>query len=746
MRVSKYINLDANILMEYIYDDANLISEPYEILVNTKDVENSFLSTTSGSVNTLGNQLFLIDPITRTYGISDTTNYSFLQVNNYSSGYPLRYDVIVIHLPINYTFGNYIGFYLKVYGFDKNNSIPYDLCNFFFDVTNVNTKSYINYTNPPFIYNETLWGKEITILVPALNAISNQVNSNITIPNSLNFNLTNGVGMSQQSPIFFEFSFINKSQTINNVTTYLLAPKVLTNLPQVPEFQKLGVVIEPASDGDYFQIYGIYNGTIAEFNTWINNSVYLGNDYYVTYTITMYEQNIRGNSLTITVTSNFNTPIEYRPIIKYSSTTAIIDVEMNVIDAVDGSSIVRKASYGMLQDEVSKFSRYLSKINLLSASKPVIYNLKSGGAANYQVAPVNNVTTVEVPFAVLVTSANVVAQSNNSIYSGTIFYGDGKLKIVIKPFDTIVKLTIAQTVTGASASSTNNADTGSIKYMDLTPFGQIQMVFKNTQTQYSYPLYLTNGDINLQNGVVTFLIPASAVSNIRGIYQSGANVFYVTGTQQSLTTVIYSGLFDRYDSPSNINDLNTTQLQITTETPPTPPTPPTQPTSPFNKANLINKANLTALSSPKILISPTLVSKSSGNISNNLSANISNSNTTNINGSSGANSGSSGANSGTTNKPKITGSKIATVDVDNQLNYTTTIGGGTWNSSNVTVATIDSTGNNTANVGVNSSGTTTITYTAPNGNTDSIILTVKPKSSGSSGSGSGGGHKPPKIV
>jgi hypothetical protein len=603
MRVSKYINLDANILMEYIYDDANLISEPYDILINTKDVKNSFLSTSSGSLNTIGNQLFLIDPITRTYGITDTNNYSFLQVNNYSSGYPLRYDIIVLHLPINYVFGNYIGFYLKVYGLDKNNSVPYDLCNFFFDVTDVDTKSYINYTNPPFIYNETLWGKEITILIPALNAISNQVNANITIPNSLNFNLTNGVGMSQQSPIFFEFSFINKSQTINNVTTYLLAPKVLTNVPQVPEFQNLGVVIEPADDGDYFQIYGVYNGTIAEFNTWINNSVYLGNNYYVTYTITMYEQNIRGNSSVITVTNNFNTPYEFRPIIKYSSTTAVIDVEMNVIDAVDNSSIIRKASYGMLQDEVSKFSRYLTKINLLSATKPAIYNLKSSGSSNYQVAPVNNVTTVEVPFAVLANSANVVVKSDSAVLNGSTFYGEGKLKIVIKPFDTIVKLTIAQQVAGASASASDTTT-----YMDLTPYGQIQMVFKNTQVQYSYPLYLNNGDINLQNGVVTFLIPASAVSSIRNINQSGANVFYVTATQQNLTTVIYSGLFDMYDSPENINSLNTTSnLQITTTT----PTPPVSTnTSTVNNIKvtsaLTNQANQVALSNAKLQVSPNI--------------------------------------------------------------------------------------------------------------------------------------------
>jgi len=549
MRVSKYVNLDANILMEYIYDDANLISEPYEILINTKDVKNSFLSTTSGSLNTIDNQLFLIDSISRKYGIVNTSNYSFLQVNNYSSGFPLKYDTVVIHLPINYTFGNNIGFYLRVYAYDKNNTVTYDLCNYFYDITDIATKGDINYTNPPFLYNETLWGKELSILIPSLNAISSQVNSNITIPNSLNFNLTNGVGLNQQSPIFFEFSFINISQTINNIKTYLLGSKFLTNVPQIPEFKQLGVVIEPATDGDYFEIYGIYDGTIAEFNTFINNSVYIGNRYYVTYTITMYEQNIRGNSLTLTVTNNFNIPIEYRPIIKYSSTTAVIDVEMNLIDAVDGSSIVRKASYGMLQDQVSKFSRYLSKINLLSASKPVIYNSKSGnGNSNYQVAPVNNITTVSVPFSVLIDSAKVVAKSDNVVAGSDLYYGEGKLMILIKPFDTIIKITLYQDVSSQNGTAVSTP-------FDLTSFGQIQLTFKNTQTQYNFPLYLSNGDINLSKGTVVFMVPSSSITNLRTMLQSGSSVFYITSTQQNMTTVLYSGLFDMYDSSTNISNL-----------------------------------------------------------------------------------------------------------------------------------------------------------------------------------------------
>jgi hypothetical protein len=44
---------------------------------------------------------------------------------------------------------------------------------------------------------------------------------------------------------------------------------------------------------------------------------------------------------------------------------------------VDDSYIIRRASYGMLQDEVAKYSLNLIKINLKNANKPKIYNIKN---------------------------------------------------------------------------------------------------------------------------------------------------------------------------------------------------------------------------------------------------------------------------------------------------------------------------------------------------------------------------------
>ncbi len=568
MRISKYINLNSNILLEYIYDDSNLIGEPYEILYNIKNNSRTFISTdTAATNNTIDNQLFQIDPITRNYGIvgsssntGDITNYNFLQLNPYAAGFPIKYDTIVIHLPINYTFGQYKGFYLKVYSFDTNNKITYDLCNFYFDISDPDTTDILNFTNPPILFQEQLWGKEIDIIIPSLFALSSQINANIPIINSINYNLTGGIGMSQQTPIFFEFSFINTKQIINSVTTYNLTSPTLTSLSQIPEFQNLGVVIQSAVDGDYYEIFGVYNNSIADFNTWINNSVYTGNRYYVNYIITMYEQNIRGDSFTITRTNNFNTPYKFRPIILTSTTTAIIDVEMDVIDSVDNSSIVRMASYGLLPNEVSKYSLNLTKINVSNATKSIIYNLNSVNNSN--LSTVNNITSVStnivsatVSYVVLMNAANVVAKSNNVIVGNTTFYGDGKLVILIKPFDNIIQITIASNVITQNNSITPH-------YMDLSSLGIIQLTFKNNTIQDNFDIYLNNGNVNLANGTVVFLIPSSKINDLRTIYTSGVNVFYVTSTQNNITTVIYSGLFTMYDATDNVASLNSVASQL----------------------------------------------------------------------------------------------------------------------------------------------------------------------------------------
>ena len=577
-KISKYIKLDKNILLEYIYDDGNLIAEPYNILVNSKSKINSYMATDGSTItgNEMKNQLFKLDSLSTKFGKVNPTNYSFLQVKNYSSGNPLRHDTLKIHLPINWTFGEHLGFHVRVYAYDYTNTKTYELSNFYFDMTDVNQQYLLNFTSPPILFQEKLWGKNISVEIPALSEISSQIVDGKPKENSVNYNLTNNVGLSTTAPVFIDFHFINNIQTVNSVTTYLLTAANTTTIPQTPEFEKLGLVIQHSSNGDFFEIYGTYNDTIYGFKKFIDDSFTLDRHYYVQYDITTYEQNIRGKTITITVTDNFNETIEYRPIIKYSTSTAIIDVEMRLIDAVDETTIIRKASYGMLQDELSKYSLNMMKINVKNVAKPKIYNIKTsinpaligglgntngslvlgnsnglnGGNGNTQ--GVNNLTTqnsvvvetVKVPFPVLVDRFNIIAKSDNALFNNTMFYGFGKIQILLYPFDNVVKFSIA---TGPDSKP---------EYFNLTGISEISFVIKNDQNQISFPLFTESGDINLAIGQIVFKVTQSKFNEIKKIYDSGVNVFYITGKSQSTTSVIYTGLFKIYDSKSNVSALN----------------------------------------------------------------------------------------------------------------------------------------------------------------------------------------------
>jgi hypothetical protein len=215
----------------------------------------------------------------------------------------------------------------------------------------------------------------------------------------------------------------------------------------------------------------------------------------------------------------------------------------------------------MLQDEVSKYSLNLSKINLRNANKPKIYNTRSGsgfGDANSGLGLGMgngmgnniNVSTIKVPFPVMIDRSYIIGKSDNVIFQKNKYYGIGKLLINVFPFDNIINFVIAIdfTETGTETSS-------QIQYLDMSNMNDIKMEFKNPAIDVNVPIY-RDAENSLEIGQVVFKIPKNKIPDIRKIYESGINVFYITTTTDDVTTVIYTGLYKMYDSASNINDLN----------------------------------------------------------------------------------------------------------------------------------------------------------------------------------------------
>lgn len=557
MKSSKYVIIDQNILLEYIYDDQTLISEAYNVLINSIFGTRTFISKTNSPTNNdLRNTIYKIDSTLDRYGsitldtsvsekISDSL--SSLQCKNFAPSIPIRYDEIRIHLPVNWTFGDYKGAYVRIYTYDFNELSQIDLSNYYFDISDLELSNKIEYSSSKLLFGQRQWGKYLKVQFPSVTKISDQRRDNITIPNSINFNLSDGVGLSKKSPIFVDFHFIEKISVINDKKFFSLGSRITTTFPQTPDFENIGVVIEESSQGDYFIIYGTYNGSLGEFNIFLNESYYTGNRYYLEYTVDLYERNELMKTQTYLVNEEFNQIIEYRPIIKFSTTTAMIQVTMRIIDNANGNIIVRKSSVGIIQEDVSKYSRYLSKINLKKSSKIDVINIKSiiqpiTGNDPFGTKPI--LILDKLPYVVYSSELNVHIDKESVNFSKKTWLGLNNATVNIFPFDNIIKFSIIE------------KSEDSYQPYDLTSLNDVKLTIKSDKKTIDFTIYRDSDQNQLNIGEVVFRIPQSKYNELRSINLEGINTFYINGIDLSGNKIIvYNGIFIPFDSPSNLRKL-----------------------------------------------------------------------------------------------------------------------------------------------------------------------------------------------
>ena len=324
MRYSKFINISENILVEYIYDDNNLIGEPYNILYNSTTNTSCFVSTDQlvppikgyqQTNNELYNQLFIVsqDSYARVPSIGSnqiSEVFPNLLVRNYPTSIPIRYDKIRVHIPVDYTFDPNKGFFLRVYTLDSTQRKFVELSNYHFDISDIEQQYKLEYSSNTFIYAEKQWGKYLEIQVPSITKISDQITDGLPTPNSINANLTDGLGLSRNAPIFIDFKDLTSISTLNGVKFVSTSTKKTIVLPQTPEFENLGVRIEESSQGDFFIIYPTYNGTQAEFVDYLDEQLVFGVKYQVKYIIDLFEEDVKSKSYTFNIYEDFGGGME----------------------------------------------------------------------------------------------------------------------------------------------------------------------------------------------------------------------------------------------------------------------------------------------------------------------------------------------------------------------------------------------------------------------------------------------------
>lgn len=543
---SRFIQVHPDALIEVIQDDQFYYEDEYSIIKDIKNNEVSFTFSKNTNdpinYNKIPNQLYLIDQLINRYGIADPDVKAFLQETKYINNQPSKFDKIKIWFPIHYTFPTSTGFYLKTYTYDYTNKIQYNLSNFFLDSKNQIDLNKIENESTPFRLNQKLWGKSITIYIPSVYTEAQNRTNNLPTAGTINYNLTSGVnGLSTTSPIYFDFRFLSSKSTILGETTYISTPGLITNIPQAPEYNTLGVEIQRADDGDYFLINGLYNGSVGEFETFMNVLEQSGKRSYILFSITEYEDNLPQDTKDIYVYQEFIKKISHRPIFKFTNSVASLRVDMKLISSVDSTVITKSAELTLTGNEIAKYGKYVTPINIINAIKPKLYNSKPDQIVLPTADVINShlkrkaqkkLEIRYVPYPVLMDVHNIVAQELTVVKNTSTFSGFGDLKITLTPFDNIVKFAIYN----------KNSDT------DLKPFEiptantLVNMVFKSSTTDLRIPLYVESNEVDLAKGVVVFKITSKNIETLKNIIKT-STIFYITLTTNGIETTLYDGTY-----------------------------------------------------------------------------------------------------------------------------------------------------------------------------------------------------------
>lgn len=538
--LKKFINIHDNILIEWIYNNGN-VSENYSIWSDLRNQTKNFLSKSNN--NNINYTLFNIDPVLKKYTKLNISNFNFLKIQDYFTSL-IQYDKINIHLPFNYDFENYIGFLLKIYVYDFENKKIIHFSNYFYDKTDFNVEKLIQ-INKPFKYNEKEWGKCLSIQIPSIDEVSNDriitSTSNIPKPNSINENLTNKIGVNLTNPIFIDFSFITSRETILGTTYYYLGDTITTSIPKKPEYQSLGVSIKESKEWDFFEIYGFYNDSNENLDNFIKDLENKGRKINVEYIITLYEENIQsGFPLKFIVTENFSQKIEFRPIFKYSNTTAAIDVEMQIKDLVDNSIIIRNTSMGLTKN-LFKYGKKLSRLNIDTINKPKIYNYRSDNSikSNTNLTTITNYGITKVPYPLLISNYKILLNNSNNQTNNNEYKSLGTLTLLLNPFDNIVKFKIARQLNEDGSPESYNMS-------EILNNAKLTLIFKSDNEIVEKNIFYETNENNIELGVVVFKINESDIKIIKKIKEKDDN-FYLTVVSNQTRTLLYSGKFKIYE-------------------------------------------------------------------------------------------------------------------------------------------------------------------------------------------------------
>lgn len=444
----------------------------------------------------------------------------------------VRYDTIRLHLRSGSSFAarNYEGFMFDV-AVDRENGVK----NYLTQLVYLNQSNY-EISNPkPFVLSEVLYNRFIEVKIPTLvnqdPIFETYFYPNVAVPDGLN-------GTNISSTVNYEVSFrlIDRLTTSAGFDYFYTGEENTFIVSREDEFSSFSVNVEDAADGDYFNIYGMYDGSSSKFAAWVLNQINTtSDDITVFFDIEIYEQigasNIKTFEANFTKNEDFDTPIIFRPIIKNANIAVnfSIDVDMRIYNLTDNTQIVKKASATF--NQAAKYGKKMQNLTINSANKTTeVYNILPNLSVNRAIRglitgstpqSVKYVPTFIERYNIVAAPTQVDLLTSTSIneFEALIedldspeFQNAGAAVIVVPPFTTYYKFVIAK----------KRGD--DVEFVDFTSANELVLSFSDGTNTKSFR-DISNKNLNMAKGELLFKIDESNIQAIRGMQ---AQNFYIS--------------------------------------------------------------------------------------------------------------------------------------------------------------------------------------------------------------------------
>ena len=454
------------------------------------------------------------------------------------------YDTIKLHLRTGYSFygRGYDGFLFQTKV--KRNSGIY---NYFNSTVYLNQSSFEIQNPNPFILGESSYSKYIEIKVPSLVDMYS-ANTNEDFKNTF-FGVTGVNSIPTTANYEFDFKLIDSVVTLGGYDYINVAEGKSLTLSQEDEYTDISVNVEHASDGDYFKIYGTYNGDQAAFENYITGRIATsGDDITLFYEVQVAEQlglnYINTFNNTFTQTSNYDESIVFRPVIMNSSVSSnfLLSVNLRIYNETDNTQIVKTAS--LIYTQPKKYGKKLLKLALNSNFVPsVVYNTLPNTSVNRELNQfVNSIrpSVGETKYvSVAIDTYRIMGGSTQVTVDGaevndltSMDYkkeGDGIITLS-KVSDNYIKFKIVQ------------PDGDSMKSVSLVNAEDLVLIIKSGIIEQQISHDPSFPGVDLGGGEVFFKVPKSvAVRFDQSDANQNADKFYINIKNGSTESLLYYG-------------------------------------------------------------------------------------------------------------------------------------------------------------------------------------------------------------